>query len=300
MGKKSLKLSLGLAEVVAASKIAVVRVEGRRRIPATGIVWSDDGLILTANHVVRRDEGIRVGLPDGRSVAAQLVGRDYTADIALLRADTDGLKPLAKADGEQLAVGQLVLALGRPGESIQSTLGIVSALGKPWRTGRGGLIDQYLQTDVLMYPGFSGGPLVDAEAKLLGMNSSALLPGVSVAVPISSLERITEALLAHGRIRRGYLGVSTQRVRLPNSACEELGQRKGLLVVSVEPDSPAERGGLTLGDTIVGIGTSSVQSHNDLMTHLAGDFVGKKVPIKLLRGGEVQTVNVKIGERPQR
>ena len=298
MSENILNLSTGLAETVSAASPAVVRVEGRRRLPATGIVWSDDGLILTASHVVRRDEGVRIGLPDGRSVAAQLIGRDRTADIALLRAETDGLVPLQKAGEENQAVGQLTLALGRPGESVQSTLGIISALGNPWRTHQGGLIDRYLQTDVLMYPGFSGGPLVDVEAKLLGMNSSALLPGVSVAVPVSSLKRVTQALLTHGRIRRGYLGVSTQRVSLPRTVREELGQKKGLLVVAVETDSPAESGGLTLGDTIVGIGTKMVRSHNDLLAHLAGDYVGQKVPIKILRGGEIQTINVKIGERP--
>ena len=298
MSENILNLSTGLAETVSAASPAVVRVEGRRRLPATGIVWSDDGLILTASHVVRRDEGVRIGLPDRRSVAAQLIGRDRTADIALLRAETDGLVPLQKAGEENQAVGQLTLALGRPGESVQSTLGIISALGNPWRTHQGGLIDRYLQTDVLMYPGFSGGPLVDVEAKLLGMNSSALLPGVSIAVPVSSLKRVTQALLTHGRIRRGYLGVSTQRVSLPRTVREELGQKKGLLVVAVETDSPAESGGLTLGDTIVGIGTKMVRSHNDLLAHLAGDYVGQKVPIKILRGGEIQTINVKIGERP--
>jgi S1-C subfamily serine protease len=247
---------------------------------------------------VRRDDGIRVGLPDGRSVAAQLIGRDQSADIALLRAEVDGLVPMLMAGEENLAVGHLVLALGRPGASVQSTLGIVSALGKPWRTRRGGLIDQYLQTDVLMYPGFSGGPLVDVEAKFLGMNSSALMPGASLTVPVGSLNRITQILLTHGRMRRGYLGVSTQRVNLPNNIRQELGQKKGLLVVAVEADSPAEQGGLTLGDTILEIGATTVLSHNDLLSHLAGDYVGQKVPLKILRGGEVHTINVKIGERP--
>jgi S1-C subfamily serine protease len=298
MSESVLKLSLGLAESVATASSAVVRVEGRRRLPATGIIWSDDGLILTASHVVRRDDGIRVRLPDGHSVAAQLIGRDHTTDIALLRAEIDGLVPLLMAGEENLAVGQLVLALGRPGESIQSTLGIISALGKPWRTRHGGLIDQYLQTDVLMYPGFSGGPLVDVESKFLGMNSSALLPGVSLTIPASSLDRITQILLTHGRMRRGYLGVSTQRVSLPNNIREELGQNKGLLVVAVETDSPAEQGGLTLGDTILSIGTTTIRSHNDLMSHLAGDYVDQKMPLRILRGGEIQTINVKIGERP--
>jgi len=298
MSGSILKLSDEFVEIVKTVNTSVVRIEGRRRLPATGFVWSDDGLILTASHVLRREEGIHVGFYDGSSVLAQMVGRDHTTDLALLRVEADGLEPINQINEEETAVGQIVLALGRPGETVQATLGIVSAMGNPWRTRRGGQIDRYLQTDVLMYPGFSGGPLVGAGTKLMGMNSSALLPGVSMTIPVSSLNRITQALLKHGRIRRGYLGVSTQRVRIPRNHQKELGQKRGLLIVAVEPDSPAELGGLTLGDAIVGMGTSTVRSHDDLLAQLAGDFVGRNLPIKLLRGGEIITVNVKIGERP--
>ena len=148
-----------------------------------------------------------------------------------------------------------------------------------------------------MYPGFSGGPLVDARARLVGLNSSALLPGVSVSIPANTLERIVNDLTTHGRIRRGYLGVSTQRVRLPRSLQESLSQRRGLLIVDVEPSSPAEEGGLVLGDTIIGLGEGKVSSHDDLLAQLSADVVDQKVPLRIVRGGEMLTVNVKIGER---
>jgi S1-C subfamily serine protease len=227
-----------------------------------------------------------------------VIGRDQTTDLVLLRVDAGDLVPLQYAPDDKTAVGQFVLALGRPGQTVQATLGIVSAFSGSWRTRRGGLIDNYLQTDVLMYPGFSGGPLIDPEANLVGMNSSALLPGVSIAIPTNSLDRIAQTLAAHGRVRRGYLGVSTQKVRLPHNLHDSLDQKKGLLIVAVEPGSPAENGGLILGDTIIGMGGTAIRSHDDLLAQLAADTVDQKVPVKLLRGGEVVTMNVKIGERP--
>jgi S1-C subfamily serine protease len=149
-----------------------------------------------------------------------------------------------------------------------------------------------------MYPGFSGGPLIDAAGRLVGLNTSALSRGVSLAVPTPTVSRVVESLLAHGRVRRGYLGVSTQRVRLPDALRGELNQKRGLLIVSVEAGSPAEQGGLTLGDTIVGVASEAVSNHEDLLTLLTGDRVGTAVPVKFVRGGQAQTVDVTIGERP--
>ena len=289
-------LSEALAETVDAAGPGVVRVEGRRRLPASGIIWSADGLIITANHVVKRDEGIKVGLADGQTVKATLVGRDPSTDLAVLSTGAAGLTPVERVTGD-LHAGHLVLALGRPGRTVQATLGIISALGDSWRTGMGGQIDRYLQTDVVMYPGFSGGPLVNAAGQVVGLNTSALMRGVSLTVPATTLDRVAGALLAHGRVRRGYLGVSTQAVRLPSAVKKELDQKTGLLIVSVEPDSPADQGGITLGDTIVGLDGESVRHHDDLLALLTGDKVDSKVPVKIVRGGEVRTVNITIGEK---
>ena len=150
--------------------------------------------MVTAHHVVKRDENITVGLPNGDTVAASLVGRDPTTDLAVLRADA-ALTPAEWSEPESLRVGHLVLALGRPGRTVQATLGIVSALGDQWRTPAGGTVDRYLQTDVVMYPGFSGGALVDAAGKVLGVNSSALMRGTSLALPVPTLRRVVEVRL---------------------------------------------------------------------------------------------------------
>lgn len=290
------QLSDDLADVVDSAAGSVVRVEGRRRLAASGIVWRENGIIITANHVAKRNSGIRVGLPGGESLEATLVGRDPSTDLAVLRIESTGLPILERSD--QPVVGQLALAMGRPGKSIQATLGIVSARSQEsWRTAMGGQIDHYLQTDVVMYPGFSGGPLVSANGQLLGLNSSALVRGVSVAAPSSTLSTVVDTLLAHGSVRRAFLGVSTQPARLPGNAVETLGQETGLLVVAVEPDSPAEEAGLVLGDTIVSLDGEPVRQHDDLLALLSADRIGQKLPMDILRAGRIQTVNVTLGTR---
>jgi S1-C subfamily serine protease len=226
-----------------------------------------------------------------------LVGRDSGTDLAVLRADTQDLKPPAWMESDALKVGQLVLALGRPGQTVQATLGVLSAVGQSWRTPPGGEIDRYVQTDVVMYPGFSGGPLIGASGAVLGLNTSALLQGISVAVPVSTLRSVVETLLTHGHVRRGFLGVGAQPVRLPENLAGQLGQETALLLVMVEPDSPAARGGLLMGDTIVALDSSPVRHMDDLQALLSGSRVGKTVPVRIIRGGQVQDAEVVIGER---
>lgn len=290
------ELSDALATAVENAGKSVVRVKGRRRLGASGIVWRDDGTIVTANHVVKRNDGVTVTLPDGVPHKATVVGRDTSTDLAVLRVEGEDFVPAAHS--EDLKVGHLVLALGRPGQTVQATLGIISALGtETWRTPMGGEVDRYLQTDVVMYPGFSGGPLINTQGQLLALNSSALVRGVSVAVPVATVSSVVDSLVEHGRIQRGYLGISTQPVRLPASTAEELGQDTGLLIVGVEADSPADKGGLVLGDAIVDLDGQRVRHHDDLLRLLSGERVGRKTPVRILRGGQLQTVNVTIGER---
>jgi S1-C subfamily serine protease len=289
-------LSNAMAQNVATASSGIVRVEARRRLASSGIVWSADGLIVTAHHTVEKEDSINVGLPDGQTATATLVGRDPSTDLAVLRVDTKNLNPLAPA-ADSMQVGHLVLALGRPGQTVQATLGIVSALGSNWRTSVGGQIDQYVQTDVVMYPGFSGGPLINAAGQLLGLNTSALMRGISLTVPATTLTRVADMLVKHGKVRRGYLGVNTQPVRLPAGLAQQLGQETGLLLVAVEPGSPAEQGGLLLGDTIVALEGSAVQQHDDLLALLSADRVGSNVTLKIVRGGQVQEISVVVGER---
>ena len=294
------QVSDALAAVVDTASASTVRIEARRRFPATGIAWSSDGVIVTAHHVVEKQDAIQVGLADGQTATAALVGRDPTTDIAVLRAQTTGLTPPAWAELEAnpLHVGHLVLAVGRPGRSVQATLGVINTLGDNWRTPAGGRIDRYVKTDVVMYPGFSGGPLLNAAGQVVGMNTSGLLRDASLTVPVSTLRGVVDMLLAHGRVRRGFLGVSTQLVRLPAALAESVGQETGLLLTGVEPDGPAEQGGLLLGDTLVELDAQPVRQHDDLLALMASDRIGTVVPARIIRGGQVQELPVRIGERP--
>ena len=293
------QVSDGLATIVEEQSPVVVRVEARRRLPASGIAWSSDGVVVTAHHVVEQEDDIKVGLHDGSVASATLVGRDPTTDVAVLRADGASLAPPVWAEPDDVRVGNLALALGRPGLSVMATLGVVSALGERWRTPTGGRIDRYVQTDVAMYPGFSGGPLVDGRGRVLGVNTSALLRGMSLVVPRPTLARVVEALLAHGRVRRGYLGVGTQVARLPEGLAGELGQETGLLLVSVEPGSPAEKAGLLLGDTLVALDGQRTREPGDLLAQLSGDRIGQSASGRIVRGGVIQELSVVVGERPE-
>lgn len=293
-------LSDALAETVSKSGAGVVRVEGRDRVPASGIIWSTDGIVVTTHHVLERDENIKVGLPEGESLPASLVGRDPTTDLAVLRMDGGSSSALEWSDPGSLRVGHLALALARPGRSVQATMGIIGALSGSWRTPAGGAVDHYLQADLVMPPGFSGGPLVSADGKVIGLTTSALHRGVSLALPLPTVDRVVGALLAHGRIQRAYIGLGSQPARLPDALADQLGQQTGLLVVSVEPDGPAEKGGLFLGDTLVTFDGNPLKHLDDLLASLDGDKVDRSIAVRLVRGGQLHDVTVTPGNRPTR
>ena len=304
-------LSDAIAEAVERLSPSIVRVEARRRLPATGIVWSADGLIVTSNHVVEMDEGIMIGLHDGSRHSAALVGRDPQNDIAVLRVAASGLTPAPLGDNSALRVGHLVLALGRPTEQVQATLGVVSALvAAPQAERREGrekrkrrhwmqrvLVDGYVQTDVLMYPGFSGGPLLSGDGAVHGLNTSGFRSGASITVPVATLRGSVQTLLSHGKVRQGYLGVGVQPVRLPESVAAALGQELGLLIVSVEKDTPAAQAGLMVGDILAQFHGESLESLEDLLGLLRGDLVGQAVSVEIVRCGARQTVSVTVAER---
>jgi S1-C subfamily serine protease len=291
-------LSSAFAGAVKTAGTHVVRVEARRRMPATGIIWSADGLIVTSHHVVERSDNIVIGLPDGSSVNAALVGRDPTTDLAVLRAQASGLTPAVWTPLNEVSVGHLVLALGRPGETVMATLGVVSALSEgEWRSPMGRRLERYLQTDVLMYPGFSGGPLLSADGSIIGMNTSAMMQGVSLTIPATTIKRVVETILSHGKVRQGYMGVGAQPIRLQDSLKDKAGQETGLMLVSVETDGPADHSGLLIGDILVAVDDTPLTQMDDLLAFLAGDHVGAAAAVKLLRGGELHTISVTVGER---
>ena len=290
-------LSQALVETVAAAEAGVVRVDARRRLGASGIVWSEDGVIVTASHVVERDDDIQIGLAGGKVATATLLGRDPGTDLAVLRADARGLAAPAWTEPDALAAGGLVLALGRPDTKVLATLGIISAVDEGWTTPGGGQIDHYLQTDAVMYPGFSGGPLIDAEQRVAGMNSSSLVAGLSLAVPAPTVRRVVEGVLSGRPERRGYLGITAQPVPLPEAVRQHLGQETGLLLTHVEAKSPAEKSRLIQGDTLVTLNGRPVRSLAELQAVLNGDQVGERVAARVVRAGAVRELDVTIGQR---
>jgi S1-C subfamily serine protease len=292
------ELSDALADAAEKAGQATVLVNARRRMPASGIAYAAD-LILTADHVVEREEDIKVILADGTEVPAKVAGRDAGTDLALLRLER-AAATVAEPTKSPARLGQIALVLGRPSPAgIEASLGTVSAIGGPIRTGRGGMLERYIRTDSISYPGFSGGPLVAADGTVLGVNTSGLANGAAVTIPADIAWKIAETLTRHGRIKRGYLGIRSQTVEVPKNSQKALQreQATGLLIVGVEDGSPAAKGGLIVGDILLAVAGEPVLHHDELFARLNGDVAGKSTPIEILRGGQPQTLNVQVGER---
>jgi S1-C subfamily serine protease len=296
------EFSEDLASAVAKAAQSTVLVNARRRLPASGIAYAAD-LVLTADHVLEREEEISVILPDGSQVPATIAGRDPARDLALLRlkqsAATPGATP-AEAASQPAKVGQLVLALGRPDSNgVQASLGVLSAVGGPVRTGHGALLEQYYRSDTNPYPGFSGGPLVDVHGAVLGINTSALAMGSLITIPAKLAWEAAANLALHGHIRRGYLGIRSQAVELGAAQQKALNrnQTSGLLLVDVEVNSPSASSGLIVGDILVGWDGHPLADHDDLQNQLTGEPAGQPVPVEVLRGGQLTKIMVNVGER---
>ncbi|HSL30660.1 MAG TPA: trypsin-like peptidase domain-containing protein [Anaerolineales bacterium] len=289
--------SNGLTAAVEKAGASTVLVDARKRYPASGIAYTED-LVLTADHVVTREEDIKVLLPEGRSLAATVAGRDPGSDLAVLRLSEKALPPAQTS--EDVKVGQLVMALGRPGsEGTQASWGIVTSINGPTRTFRGGMLDEFIRTETTPYPGFSGGPLINTEGEVLGLNTSGLTRGSSLTIPVRVAWRVAEALSKHGSVKRGYLGVRTQPVEISETARQSLQreQEHGLLVLWLEEGGPAQTGGLLVGDILVAIDGQPVGDPDDLFAALGGDMVGKSIAVDILRGGRPESLQVTVGER---
>jgi S1-C subfamily serine protease len=284
-----------MADAVARAGASLVQVRGRARGPATGIVYSDD-TVITADHALERDDDLSVVAPDGRELPAQLAGRDPASDLALLRVPGLGVSPAAFATAAA-RVGQLILAVGRPGDSPMASLGIVSAAGGPLRSRRGTVLEQYIQTDAIPYPGFSGGALVDAHGAVVGVLTTGLAGGVALGVPAELARRIADTIASGGSVKRGFLGISSQPVEIPAAQRGGLTQERGLLVVRVEPGSPAAQGGLMLGDVLTSFDGQTLADTDELQALLGGERVGKAVPAQVLRGGALVALQITVGQR---
>ena len=288
-------LSSELAGLVAQSAVSVVRVDDGSRLTATGLIWSSDGLVVSTSHGVERDEDVVVELSDGTRLAASVIGRDADSDLALLRVQATDLPAIRQAEAGEAQVGNLVLALARPGAGgLQATLGIVTARTETQNKGR----EEYvLHTDAVLYPGFSGGALVAMDGSVVGLTNLVFGRGKGVALGISLVANVVNALLTTGSARRGYLGISTQQVAVPANLRTNLNiaQEHALLIVQVEAASGAEQSGLFMGDTVLKLNGQAVADVDALRQHLRGQYAGQTLDLQILRGGELRDMQVTLG-----
>src|ERR687895_1325045 len=290
-------LSDGMADAVENVATSIVKVNGRRRRSGSGVVFARNK-VLTASHVLEREEDLSVETADGRTLTARFAGRDPSTDLAVLNVEGLDIEPAMPAEGKT-RVGQISLAVGSHsrGEGPRATLGVVSAVGGPVRTRRGPRLERYIQTDATPYPGFSGGPLVDARGNVLGIMTTGLARGAALAIPAGLAWRTAKTIEERGTVKRGYLGILSQPVKLPDGQRLGLTQGGGLLVVGVEDGSPAGRGGLIIGDIVATLDGQPVEDTEDLLVLLTGERVGREVPVKVVRGGELRDLAVTVGER---
>lgn len=295
-----LALSNDLADAVERAGASIVAVHARHRIGSSGVLWHP-GLIVTADHAIRREDDISITLPDGSSAAATLAGRDPDTDLAVLRYDGAGVNVPEFGDAGALKVGNLVIAVARDAEDgVRASSGVISSASGAWRTWRGGRVDQFISLDLSLYPGFSGGALVDVAGRVLGINTSALSRRFDLAIPKTTVDRVIDAALSGRRSGRGYLGVGMQPVRLSPSLqrAAKVDAQSGAIVVALEPDGPAEKAGVLIGDIILAFDGAPIEDTDDVLAQLGSDRIGTSVRLRIVRGGQAVEQPVVIGERP--
>ncbi|HET9626188.1 MAG TPA: trypsin-like peptidase domain-containing protein [Kofleriaceae bacterium] len=292
-------LDHALAAAVATAAPSIVHVARGHGHAGSGIVWADDLVISASFHTPDRTfVGIPTG-PDGDldRRAAEVIGRDPGTDVALLRVAGGGLTPASFRELDDLAVGNLVLALGRPGRTVRASLRAIGVLGPEVRTPHGGTLARYVESDRQIPRGFAGGPLIDAAGAVIGMNTRTLLRGEDLAVPTATLRGVVDELRAHGGVRKGYLGVGAFPAQLPPTLAQLAGRDRGALIASIEDGSPAASGGLIVGDIVVAVAGDEVTGPDSLRLALA-DRPGETVELRVLRGGALHTFSVALGSRP--
>jgi S1-C subfamily serine protease len=284
-------LSNGLAAAVQQTSRSIFGVTARRRMGSTGVHWRP-GLVVTADHTVQTEDDITLTRPDGRSVSATLAGRDPTVDLAVLRVDAGDVPAARIGDSSAVQAGNIVLAVG---EGPRASWGVVSSIA----SGRGGAGRALFDLDLTLYPGFSGGALVDVSGQVIGINTSGASRSQHLAIPAAVVEGLLDGLQRRGHIPRPYLGVSTQPVRLPDALRQRfsLEQATAVIVVAVQPGSPAAQSGLMIGDVVVSLGGASITDPLDLRRVLQPDRVGETVVASVVRGGEPRELQLRVGER---
>jgi S1-C subfamily serine protease len=291
-------LSRELSDAAARAAASIVQVHGRSR-PASGIVWAPER-VLSTSHSVEWEEGVRVRRDDGTVLPAEVIGHDAASDLVLLRVPDLQAAPFAQA-GEPARPGQLALLTGRGWNGRQyARLVAVTGIAGPLQTPDGPRLDRVVTLPLAPFPGFSGGALIGPGGALSAVATAGLARGRALALPIEIARPVVEAIEKHGGIRRGYLGVVTQPVRLPARQRGDLRADGGLLVLDVSADSPADAAGVLVGDVIVGGAEGPLSSPEDLLAQLGPERVGQPLPLEVVRGATRQTITVTVGERPPR
>jgi serine protease Do len=287
------ELSTQMAGAVEAAAQSVVAIHARRRIASSGILWRD-GVVVSASHTVQRDDRITITLPSGDSATATVAGRDAATDLIALRLNDVKAPAALRADAGADRVGSLVLAVGRPGRSVSASFGIVSSVHEGWRSAPGRRIDRVLRLDLAVYDGFSGGPLVDASGRVIGINNSALARGTPVALPAAEVDRVVDDLLGRGHVRHPFVGLAVHPVALGAAlvAKHKLPSDTGLVIVSVADGAPADAAGVLVGDVAIEAKGRALGRPSDLLDAVSDVRDGASLEMRLLRGGNLKTVSV--------
>ncbi|HVH15965.1 MAG TPA: trypsin-like peptidase domain-containing protein [Candidatus Angelobacter sp.] len=281
---------------------SVVQVGAGRWRGGTGTVWSKDGHIVTSNHVIGEMREVEVGFSDGTKHTAKVVGKDPYSDLALLKVDSDNLTAIEQGNSDGLKVGQFVLAVANPfGRQPSATSGIVT--NPAFSTRRwwgGGGLDKVLVTDARLNPGYSGGPIVDARGRMLGINA-AYANNRGISVPVNTVKTVVDKLLHDGKIKRAYMGITAETIGLPESLSKQtdIGQSAGLIIYGVDQDSAAKKAGLALGDVVVKLDGKPVETLADLRSVLDDKAIGRHVNISVLRGEKLTTLAITPTEAEQ-
>ena len=301
MSAELIELSNALAQATDRAAASAVAIHTESRGSSSGVVWRK-AVIVTADHALQRDEEIRVTLPDGRVVAAELAGRDPSSDLAVVKCNDAAASTGDVGSAESLKPGNLALVVGRTRASGPvAALAVVSLVAAERRTWPGGSLAPYIRLDVGLQPTAVGGAVADALGKVVGMATPRFARFGAIVIPASHVNRTVDMLLAKGRIPRGYLGVGLQTVRLPEALLSSLQRKEktAAILLEVEPQGPAHKAGLVIGDILISLSGDTVARFEDVQSHLQAESIGKPLAAKIVRGGTVQEILIAVAERPQ-
>jgi S1-C subfamily serine protease len=301
MSAQLIELSNALAQTTELAAASAVAVHAEPRGSSSGVIWRA-GIIVTAEHALRRDEEIQVTTPDGRVVAAELAGRDASTDLAVLKC-AEATASAGKFDAaESLRPGHLTLVVGRTRASGPvAALGVVSLVAAERRSWTGASLTPYVRLDVGLQPTAVGGAVVDAQGQIVGIATPRFARFGAIIIPAPHVNRVVDTLLEKGRIPRGYLGVGLQTVRLPDALRNSLQRKEktGAILLEIEPGGPAHRAGMLIGDILVSLAGQPIARFEDVQSHLQSENIGKSLTAKIVRGGAVQDVSIAVAERPR-